>query len=94
MQSQLTELQALAGIPVTESLQNHKYVFMIIDPMSGEYTEYYRGSPFDIVNKLQRDPENNMIADVLKQQKLADLAKPNGRLSFRYDDHIYAFVPL
>lgn len=95
--SDIRNLQELAGIykpVVQENLQQHNYVFIIIDPQSGEFTEYYRGSPLQIMQKLERDPENSMIADVLKKQNFGAMENVDGRLSFKYDDHIYAFVPL
>lgn len=94
--SQLQNLQELAGIykPVQESLTQHNYLFMIVDPQTGEYTEYYRGSPIQILQQLQNDPENSMIADVLKQKGFGDMQEQQGNLSFKHDDHIYCFVPL
>lgn len=94
--SDLINLQQLAGIykPVQESLVNHNYTFLIVDPTSGEYTEYYRGSPIQILKQLEQDPENNMIADVIKQQNFGTMQDEGGNLSFKHDDHIYMFVPL
>lgn len=94
--SDLVNLQQLAGIykPVQESLQQHNYTFLIVDPMTGEYTEYYRGSPIEIIKQLQNDPENSMIADVIKQKNFGSMTSSDGNLSFRHDDHIYMFVPI
>ena len=94
--SDIENLQHLAGIykPVQESLVNHNYVFLIVDPQSGEYTEYYRGSPIKILKHLEADPENSDIADVIKQQNFGSMNNNNGHLSFRHDDHLYMFVPL
>lgn len=92
----IQNLQELAGIykPVQESLTQHRYVFLIVDPTSGEYTEYYRGSPIEIIKQLERDPENSMLADLLKQQNFGSMDNIGGNLSFKHDDHIYMFVPL
>lgn len=94
--SQLKNLQELAGIytVVQESLTQHKYVFMIVDPTTGEYTEYYRGSPIEIFKQLENDPENSMIADVLRQRNFGEMDTTGGNLSFKHDDHIYIFLPL
>jgi hypothetical protein len=87
---QQVALQKLAGI--TEGLQQHNYTFYIIDPTTGEFTQYYSGSVISILQQLEKDPENSMIADVLKQQ---NIGQPNGTgiISFVYDSHIYAFIP-
>lgn len=94
--SQLQNLQELAGIykPVQESMTQHNYVFMIVDPTTGEYEEYGRGSPVQILQTIQNDPENNMIADVLKSKNFGQMEDQAGSLSFKHDDHIYMFVPL
>lgn len=94
--SDIKNLQELAGIykPVQESLQQHQYTFLIVDPTSGEYTEYYRGSPNQIIKQLQQDPENNMIADVVLSKNFGSMDQHHGNLSFRHDDHLYMFVPL
>lgn len=94
--SQLQNLQELAGIykPVQESMTQHNYTFLIVDPTSGEYTEYYRGSPIQIIQQLEKDPENNMLADLLKQKSFGNMEENSGNLSFKHDDHIYMFVPL
>lgn len=92
--SDIKKLQHLAGI-VTEGLTQHSYTFYIIDPNSGEFTKYYSGSIISIMQQLKRDPENNMIFDVLQSANLADagLEKVDGTISFKHDDHIFAFIP-
>lgn len=75
---------------VVEGLAQHNYTFYIIDPMTGEFTKYYSGSPISIIQQLERDPENSKIAEVIKQQQMAG---KDGVISFKYDDHIYAFMP-
>lgn len=94
----LRNLQELAGIhissPVQESLEQHRYVFLVVDPTTGEYTEYYRGSPIEILKQLERDPENSMLADILKKRSFGDATAEGGNLSFKFDDHIFMFVPL
>lgn len=87
--SDIKTLQRLAGI-ITEGLALHSYTFYIIDPETGEFTKYYSGSIISIIQQLERDPENSRIADVVKQQKIRG---DNGVISFKYDDHIYAFMP-
>lgn len=92
----IQNLQELAGIykPVQEALVNHNYIFLIVDPTTGEYTEYYRGSPIQIVQKLEQDPENSDIAALIKQQNFGEMNDTGGNISFRHDDHLYMFVPL
>lgn len=94
--SGLQNLQELAGIykPVQESLTQHNYTFLIVDPTTGEYTEYYRGSPIQIMKQLENDPENSMLADILKQKNFGTMDESGGNLSFKHDDHIFMFVPL
>jgi hypothetical protein len=94
--SDIKNLQELAGIykPVQESLQQHSYAFLIVDPATGEYTEYYRGSPIEIIKQLRDDPENSMIADLLAQKNFGSMDDVQGNLSFKHDDHLYMFVPL
>ena len=75
---------------IVEGLAQHNYTFYIIDPMTGEFTKYYSGSPISIIQQLERDPENSKIAEVIKQQPMAG---QDGVISFKYDDHIYAFMP-
>lgn len=102
MSSDLRQLQELAGLlptapftkPVNESLQGHNYVFLIVDPQTGECDEYGRGSPIQIMQQIANDPENSMLADVLKQRSFGEMDSTNGVLSFKYDDQIYTFVPL
>ena len=86
----LEQLRKLAGIPLTESLEQHDYTFFIIDPHTGEFTKYYRGAVGSIIKQLEQDPENSDIAQVIKQQKMSG---ENGVISFVYDNHIYAFIP-
>lgn len=86
----INQLQRLAGIPLKESLQQHSYTFFIIDPHTGEFTQYSSGSVLEIIKQLESDPENSQIAQVIKQQQMAG---KDGIISFVYDDHIYAFMP-
>lgn len=79
---------------LNESLLNHRYAFIILDPQTGEFEEYGRGSPIEIIAQIEKDPQNSMIADVIKKQSFGDMKDNSGNLSFKYDDHIYMFVPL
>lgn len=79
---------------LNERLQNHRYAFLIVDPTTGEFNEYGRGSPIEIISQIEKDPENSMIADVIKKRRFGDMSSEQGNLSFRYDDHIYMFVPV
>lgn len=94
MNETIARLSRLAGIPLKEGLEDrqHSYTFYIIDPQTGEFTKYYSGSPIEILKQLEQDPDNSMIANVLKQQKVGQ-PTADGIMSFVYDNHIYAFIP-
>lgn len=76
-----------------EALTQHSYTFYIIDPTTGEFTKYYSGSIIEILGKIQNDPENSMIADVLKKHTFGQAGGENGIISIPYDGHLYAFIP-
>lgn len=79
---------------IQEALQQHNYTFYIIDPTTGEFTKYYSGSPINIIQQLQQDPENSDIAEVIKQHTGGQLKKTeDGIISFAYDGHVYSFIP-
>lgn len=94
-EARMNHLRDMAGAPrITESLTNHNFLFLIVDPTTGEFERYAQGSPVQIIQQLEKDPENSMIADVIKQQKWSDMEERQGNISFKYDDHIYMFVPI
>lgn len=88
----LSEIRKLAGIRLYESADS--YTLWIIDPTTGEMDKYYTGSIPFILDRLDNDPENSEIANVIRspEQTGARVTQKDGVISFKYDDSIFAFI--
>lgn len=91
--SDLRELQRMAGIDVPLFESPKMYLYLVVDPTTGEFVEHGRGSIEMIIRSLEVDSENSRLADVIKQQSFGNMQQNGGKISFMYDDHIHMFVP-
>lgn len=90
----LENLQHLAGIekPLNENQQH--YIYLVIDPATGEYTKFGQGPIHLIIRALETDQHNSELADVIKQQTANTVNKRDGKLSFRHEGDLHMFVPI